>query len=223
MLCNLPVELQLRKLEILKNTISKNLGVNPVSFRAGRWALGNNVARAIHKLGFKIDTSVTPYTEWTKWHGVDYRNCTPRPYRFSSEKILKSNANGELLQVPATIAFLQKNHQLCGWLSRVVDTNVMKKIHARGILYRLNILNKVFLSPEIATGQSIIQLAKRMKNLGFDVLNLFFHSTTLLPGCSPFNNNPNEEKIFLQHIEKFLEYAASEGIESIMLKDLLRS
>ena len=222
MLCNLPEKLQHRKLSILKNTIYQNLGINSVSFRAGRWAFGSSVARAFHKLGFKVDTSVTPYTKWNEWYGVDYRNSTPRPYRFSSDNIFKPIENGELLQIPVSIGFFQKNYAICSLLTKFVETKAMKKIRLKGVLYRLKILNKAFLSPEISTGQEMINLAERMKCLGFDILNLFFHSTTLLPGCSPFNNNQAEEKLFLQHITKFLEYVENERIESILLKDTLR-
>lgn len=218
-LCNLPEELQYRKLKVLKNTICENLGIIPVSFRAGRWAFNNSVARSLYNLGFKIDTSVTPYTEWSEWHGMDYSNCTPYPYHFSFDNIFKPSENGELLQVPASIGFLQKNYARCNWLFKLTDSWIMKKVHLRGVLSRLKILNKVFLSPEMSTGQEMIDLAERMKSLGFPILNLFFHSTTLLPGCSPFVNNSEEKELFLQNITQFLEYVTNEGIESTLLKD----
>lgn len=222
MLCNLPEKIQYRKIEILKNIICENLEINPVSFRAGRWAFSNSVARSLYKLDFKVDTSVTPYTEWSEWYGVDYRKSTPHPYRFSLNNIFKPLKSGELLQVPVSIGFLQKNYARCNWLCRFADTGIMKKIHFRGVLSRLKILNKVFLSPEMSTGQEMINLAERMKSLGIDILNLFFHSTTLLRGCSPFNNSPEEERMFLQRITHFLEYVATERIETILLKDTQR-
>lgn len=219
MLCNLPKKLQYQKLKILKNTICENLGINPVSFRAGRWAFSNSVAKSLYNLGFKIDTSVTPYTEWSESHGVDYRNFTPHPYRFSFDNIFKPIKNGELLQVPVSIGFLQKNYARSNWLFKLTDAEIMKKIHLRGVLSRLKILNKVFLSPEVSTAQEMINLSERMKRLGFPILNLFFHSTTLLSGCSPFNNNPKENDLFLQHLRQFLKYTINDGIESFFLKD----
>jgi len=220
MLSNLHEDLQYRKIEVLKNTIYENLGIRPVSFRAGRWAFSNSVARSLYKLDFKVDTSVTPYTEWMDWHGMDYRNCTPHPYRFAINNIFKPLDNGELLQVPASIGFLQRNYSISNWLLRVFDSRMMKTIHFKGVLSRLKILNKIFLSPEMSTGKEMISLAKRMKRLGFPILNLFFHSTTLLSGCSPFNKNSEEEKLFTQNIIQFLEYATVEKINSIFLKDV---
>ena len=39
-----------------------------------------------------------------------------------------------------------------------------------------------------------------------------FHSTTLLPGKSPFVRNQQELELFLTNIEEFLLFAANEGM-----------
>ena len=50
MLCNLPGELQIRKIETLHDTIQERIGVTPTAFRSGRWGYSAAVARALVKL-----------------------------------------------------------------------------------------------------------------------------------------------------------------------------
>lgn len=220
MLCNLPEDLQYRKLAFLKKTICKNFGITPVSFRGGRWAFGSGTAKAIHKLGFKIDTSVTPYSSWAEWHGVDYSAMSPHPYRFSPDNIFKRVDNGELLQIPASIGFLQNDFDKCNRIQILLSNKIFRTTRLNVILGKLKIINKVALSPEISLGRSMIDLAKRIESLGINHLNLFFHSTSLIKGFSPFNNNDNESNNIINSLIMFMEYAQRSQIESILLKDV---
>lgn len=43
-----------------KNLIKKHIGINPISFRWGNWALNTDAVKALQKNGFKIDSSATP-------------------------------------------------------------------------------------------------------------------------------------------------------------------
>jgi hypothetical protein len=220
MLCNLPEHLQYRKLEFLKNAISKNFDISPVTFRAGRWAFGNGTAKIIHKLGFKIDSSVTAYTDWSKWHGVDYQNVGPSPYYFSLNNIFKKVKEGELLQVPASVGFLQRNFDICNTATRLLNRPFFKRCRIPGILQRLKILNKVALSPEASTSQNMIALAKRMQTLGFEYINMFFHSTSLMGGLSPYVTSKEGEVNFLKRIERFLSFSTRAGITSLTMSQV---
>ena len=64
MLCNLPATLQFEKLQRLHEAIQNNFETAPVAFRSGRWGFDAEVARNIVRLGYRIDTSMTPYTSW---------------------------------------------------------------------------------------------------------------------------------------------------------------
>lgn len=220
MLCNLPEDLQYRKLELLKKTICKNFGITPVSFRAGRWAFGSGTARAIHKLGFKIDTSVTAYTNWSDWHGADYRDIGPGSYRFSHANIAQEIEKGELFQVPATVGYLQRNFEVCNTISKMLDGPFLHRCHIKGILRRLGLLSKVDLSPETSTSQNMIALAERMQELGFEFINLFFHSTSLMHGLSPFVKSREDEIDFLRSLENFLSFSSIAGMVPLTLSQL---
>jgi hypothetical protein len=217
MLCNLPEELQYLKLKFLHEVICNNFGIVPVSFRAGRWGGGPAAARSISRLGYRVDSSVLSYVNWESYHGPDFSSCGPEPFRFYPDDILYKDNKGSLLQVPATVGFLQKNFKVCEWLMKKADTRNCRKFHLTGILSRIGLLNKVWLCPEFADTESMISLTRRMQENNYPCLNMHFHSTSLLAGLSPFVSTVKAEEQFLQKIRVFLRYTRAAGIEPLTL------
>lgn len=210
MLCNLPYSTVARKIAVLQNEIAQSLGVVPRSFRAGRWGFGPQVAAAIHELGFRIDTSVTPFIDWTVYAGPDYREAPFRSYQFDPAAVQSVAQNGCLLEVPATVGFLQRNFELC---RRVIRwRGVATRLHLRGILERTGIVNLRWLSPELSSGKDMLALVRTCLQRGCSELNMSFHSTTLLPGKSPFVKSQEDLDSFLASIEMVLKFAANEGL-----------
>lgn len=222
MLCNLPSDLQFRKLKYLHDTINNNLDVVPVSFRAGRWGYNQNVAKNLHKLGYKIDTSVTPFTDWREYHGPEFINLSPRPFRFSSEDIFHESEGGEMLEVPVTVGFLQRNFKLCNRILQLTGQRPINYLRITGVLYKLNIVNKVWLSPEGFDSKSMIRLAKSMMRNNFGIINMMFHSPALIHSLSPYVRTKDDEKKFIDRIREFLRFTNDAGIESIMLSESLQ-
>lgn len=222
MLSNLSLELQFRKLQLLHNVIIENFGIEPISFRTGRWGYSSDVAKNLCKLGYRVDTSISAYTNWTKYYGPDFSAMSPEPFRFSSDQIFKKLSDGEMLQIPATVGYLQKNFTICNMLTHFFKRAYLKKIRLLGILDKLNLINKVWLSPELSDSKQMISLTQRMIKNGYEIINLMFHSTTLKAGLTPFVKTREEEKRFLKNIKEFLAFARYSGIESIKLKDTLK-
>jgi hypothetical protein len=214
MLCNLPEELQHLKLAFLHDVICKNFGIVPVSFRAGRWGFGPTVARSLIRLGYSIDTTVTPYVSWNVFHGPDYSSFGNELFRFSAEGLSHKDEKGALLEVPATVGFIQSNFRFCHFLMKAAENRFAGKLHLIGLLDRIRLLNKVWLSPELADANSMIKLAKRMHKNDYPCVNMTFHSTSLLAGLSPFVRTVEMEKRFFQKIREFLEFVHISGWES---------
>ena len=219
MLCNLPDTLQYRKLISLHNTIKHNFGVNPVSFRAGRWGFSQEVAKNLVRLGYKIDTSVTPYTDWSMYCGPDYSNDSPQPYRMKWEDVSHNCFNHDLLEVPASVGYLQKNFSVCNRVLKFLRQKPLRRMRLTGLLYKLRLVNKVGLSPEVVDSREMILFAQRLMKNNYQVLNMFFHSPFLHSGLTPFVRTPADEKRFLKTIREFLVYARDSGIESIKLSE----
>jgi len=219
MLCNLPLDLQYRKLSCLDRTIQERLGTKPVSFRAGRWGYNQGVASNLKRLGYEVDTSITPYTSWTKDNGPDFSDMSPRSYPFNPESIRDIEPHGPLIEIPATIGYLQKNFATCSSISKTLGRRPMRYLRLNGILSRLRLITKVWLSPEVTDGEGMIRLAKRMWRNNYAVINMFFHSPSLKAGLSPFVKSPQEETQFLARIREFLKYAHDAGMEPATLSD----
>lgn len=217
MLCNLPSSLVLKKLTTLYEVIEKNFRVSPVSFRAGRLGFSSSVANALCKLGFQVDSSVSPYTDWREYGGPDFSDFPLYPYKFNPDNLKTPCSDGVLLELPVTIGFLQSNFTRCQKLSRFLEGYYGKKLRLKGILNKLRLLNKIWLSPETSSASDMIKLAQRLQRLNYSFLNLSFHSTSLMAGLGPFVRCKSDEKIFLDKIEKFLQYTAKNNMQSTTL------
>jgi hypothetical protein len=220
MLCNLPEDLVYRKLECLHEVISNNFDVLPVSFRAGRWGFGSSVARSIARLGYMVDSSVSPFVDWSIYHGPDFSAFPLRPYRFDLDDISTPLADGALLELPVTVGFLQGDFVRCQKWTRACETPIAKKFHLKGILNRVGLLENAWLSPEQSNAEIMIRLALRIKEMKLPCLNMSFHSTTLEAGLSPFVKNREDEMLFLRNIEKLLVHASKSDWTTVWLKEM---
>ncbi|NJD62440.1 MAG: hypothetical protein FIA93_06935 [Deltaproteobacteria bacterium] len=218
MLFRLDPELQYRKMVSLHAKIRENFGVEPVSFRTGRWGFDLTVARNIHRLGYKVDTSVSPYLNWETYHGPDFSGWTPEPREIPIGN--GAAPDKSLLEVPATIGYLQSNQELCDTVYNAISASRLRHFRLRGVLDRLNLLNKVWLSPEPDTSEKMIRLAATFGKMDFPVLNLFFHSPSLKHGLTHFTKTVEEEKELFDRVERFLAYADLSGIRSIGLSEV---
>ncbi len=110
MLCNLPSRLVLRKLTRLHQTMVINFGITPTSFRAGKWAFSQEVAKSLDTLGYTVDSSVTPLVDWWRDLGPNFSCVGPHPYHFSPDRYLDHRSTGSMLEVPTTIGYAQKTN-----------------------------------------------------------------------------------------------------------------
>lgn len=219
MMCNLDYELLIKKMNYLHKTIKNNFHINPVTFRAGRWAFSEEVARCLTELGYLVDTSMSPFIDWSDNYGPNFRGSSTRPFYFKANNIRAHDKNGELLEVPPTIGFYQSNFKLCDYVKNGISNSALSKLHLLGILERLNLLSFHWLSPELSSGKEMVKLSKRFVESGHHFLNMSFHSTSLLPGKTPFVKNERELMVFLDNIEMFLQYAVKNGFEFLPLSE----
>ncbi len=221
MLCNLPPGLQYNKIEYLHNAIRDNFGIEPISFRSGRWGYNEDVAKNIFKLGYKVDSSISPYTNWKAVHGPDFSKLSPEPYRFSVHNIYRKAANGDLLEIPATIGYRQRNFNVCNAINRRLHTMSLNKLRIPGLLKKLNIINKTLLSPESSTIDDMIKLTEAMIKNNYTLINMFFHSPSLKAGLTKFTRTKSDENEILNRIEGFLIFSKERGFNSIKLSEYI--
>lgn len=219
MLCNLPEDLQFKKIDTLHHEITRNFGKEPTSFRAGRWGFGESTARCLMRLSYKIDSSIIAFQNWDVYGGPDYSNVFPGAFSWEWKNEPVAAPYQELLEIPATAGYKQGNFALCEKLWKALDNQYAQKLHLKGILARLGALNKIWLSPETSNSSQMMMLTKTLMNEGYSTLNMFFHSTALKAGLSTFVKTQDDEARFLRSIEEYLVFARDAGIESITLSE----
>ena len=165
---------------------------------------------------------MTPYTDWTSYYGPDFTNIGPGPFRMSSDLISAKTSNGHIMELPATVGFLQGNFQFCNFVLKNIKRRPFKYLRLVGVLSKLHVVNKVWLSPEVSDGETMIKLAKRLIKNNYPFLNMVFHSSTLKAGLTPFVQTDDDERRFFQHIKEFLVFIRDAKIESIKLSDILK-
>ena len=222
MLCNLPTTLQFEKLHCLHETIQHTFDISPIAFRCGRWGIDAEVARHLVRLGYRIDTSVTPYMSWTHKCGPDFSSVSPRPYLILQESSADQHQKNVLAEIPVTIGYLHGEFQACEKIAQRLGKGSWRRLKLGGLLSKFHVLRKVWLSPEMETPARMIQLVRQMRMQGYEVLNLVFHSSALMAGCGPFIRTVADEHLFLNKLKMLLNLAKNEGVVFISLSEAAR-
>lgn len=176
---NLPRQLEYDKLRLLTETIADAFGRQPLAFKAGRYGLGPHTAESIASLGYEIDASVVPYSAFTEDGGPDFRTFDEHPFWFQAGR-------RELLELPVTTGY-------CGWLRHVgprlydlAQRRWARRLRLGGVLARSRALERVRLSPEVASGAEMRRLTEALLAGGCQVFSLTYHSPSMMPGHTPY-------------------------------------
>ena len=219
MLCNLPPRLQARKIRTLHEAIQNELGYNPRSFRSGRWGYSPAVAETLLELGYEVDTSVVAHTDWNSCFGPDFSMIPPVPFRFDPPDIYQPVERGALLEIPASVEFLQRHSKECNAVFEGIRRSPLRHLALLGLLDKLRMLNKVALTPELSTAHLMVRLIGSMRSKGYRVATMWFHSSTLMPGLTPYVRSEEDAERFLGRIRSFLSGMRDQGIEAMTLSD----
>jgi hypothetical protein len=215
---HLPASLQFRKLSALHDAIRANYGVAPTSYRSGRWALSDDVVRNLVRLGYRVDSSISAGCDWRAYLGPDYSNVSHEPFMY---RVGNAPGTGEgcLLEVPATGDFVQSPGTFVRSAYRAIG-NAPQGKRMLALLARARVLNHVVLSPELSDANRMIRLARALRSRGAKVLNMYFHSPTLMPAATPFVKTETDAVAFVERIGRFLDFARSAGVRPVTLSEL---
>ncbi len=216
---HLPAALQYRKLQVLRDTIAARFGIRPTSYRSGKWGFSDDVARNLVRLGYTVDSSISPTWDWSPFGGHDFSSHLHEPfvYRLGPSA---GEAGGSLLEVPASIGFLQGRQALANSCFWSIKRRLPLGGRVAGLLSRLGVLNQVCVSPETHDAPRMIRLSRTLLDGGARVINMFFHSPSLLAGCSPFVKTEGEVDRFIARIDAVLAFAQSAGLRFATLSEL---
>lgn len=201
---NLPAWLQAEKLSQLTEAIVSTFGIRPISYRAGRYGVGDEIAWILNDLGYRVDMSVLPGIDLRRRHGPDFRQAPDCPYWFGPNKTM--------LEIPMTAACvgligsvgLPKglDIQLYDRLSR---PNYLKA-HVPGVFARCGLLERIVLTPEGTSAAELLRLTRSNLARGRRVFVMSYHSSSLLPGSTHYVRSADDLSRFLGTIEAYLRF-----------------
>jgi hypothetical protein len=227
-MCNLPEPVQREKLVWLTDAIHQRFGRRPTSFRAGRYGLDIAGARILRDLGYLVDSSVIPFTDYSSEGGPDFGSAPHTPYYidFGAEKedrnLLCMAPEGpfrqkvpvpfscSLLEVPVSVGFSRPGFARAHRLLRAAQRPWLRRFRSVGILDRLNVARRIKLSPEQSDVPRMKQLVDAYLAQGAPAMVLMFHSTSLLPGLSPYVKTEDDLKAFYRRVDETFAYCLRE-------------
>ncbi len=206
MMKNLPADLQLAKLRTLTDLLENNLGTRPRSFRAGRYGLGRESVAALLECGYTVDSSVTPYIDWTEYdNGSDYEGAPNHWYRISRGGDLRiPNPDGDLIEIPSSSGYTRRPFDSWHSVSTLMDRKLIRTLRVRGLAARTGCFKKLHLTPETETVANMIRLAKRLIEDGTEHVEISWHSPTLMAGLNDFASDANGVEKLYSKIEEFV-------------------
>jgi hypothetical protein len=211
MMATLPLDANRGKVAEITRRIESELGVRPRSFRAGRWGFGPTVAAALAAEGYRIDASVSPFVDWTPDGGPDFLEAPFRPYRFHPERPLEPDPGGPMVEIPTTVGYLKGDPRRMARFRRSLERSFLARLKVVGLLGVSGVIQRRWLSPEHSSARDMIRLCAACLRSGQRVLDLTFHSCTLLPGATPFVRDDADRARFFRRIEDVLRFAGESG------------
>jgi hypothetical protein len=203
------------KMRTLGDVLRDRLGVTPVSYRAGRWGFTGAHAPLLERLGYVVDTTVTPGVSWESTPGrpggrggTSYAGAPRVPYRLSARDITRPASTG-LVEVPVSIEWSRRLPPVLeSWMDRIVRVHSIARV-----LRRTNLLRAVWLRPYPRYSEDDLRaLCDRLHERRRPVWNVMFHSSEATEGTSPYSRDKAELEVFYRKLGVILERARELGV-----------
>jgi len=206
MMKNLPGPLQEAKLVRLTEALERAFGTRPRSFRAGRLGVGPETIDALVATDYEIDSSVAPFLDWrTLDDGPNFVGAPIAPYRLEGgADVCSPVPRGRILEVPISAGYTRRPMALWDPIHRALETVSVGGRALSGVLSRTGIVRKVMMSPEIDATPDLLRLCRALIRAGAPHIQLTFHSSTLVPGLSPFTPTAADVESLLEGLRTFV-------------------
>jgi hypothetical protein len=207
MLKNLPASLQHAKLAHLTAVHAEAFDSVPNAFRAGRWGMGPDAMRSLAALGYGIDSSVTPFTDWRSIDdGPDFVGAPLGAYRHDGGGDLRTPVpNGPVLEIPASFGYNRAPFHVWHKVHAALMRGWSRRLRLPGVCHHTGILRKLTLSPETDSVRDMLTLSRLLIEHGARYLHPFWHSPSACPGLSPFVATRADADRFPASIARYFE------------------
>jgi hypothetical protein len=201
-------EVERQKLKNLTDLFESAIGRRPQSFRAGRFALGRRSLTFLEELGYRVDSSVTPFrtNEFEGGLSSNYWGAPLAPYHPSADDPRREGSM-RLLEVPVTILAPALARWPAFLLRRLSDRAV------KGAAMRMVLggpIEKMWVRPLRGTGEQLAAWADAViaswDPASNPVINVMFHSVEVIAAASPYTQTEVEVKGLLDGLGHLFEH-----------------
>lgn len=219
----LPEDLLFNKLRYLTDQIGTAFGKRPTAFRSGRYGFNESVARALMMNDYLVDSSVTPYIDWSSNKGIpgqkggpDFIRHRPAPYTYTYH-------GSSLLEIPVTILPtrfpLNKDNRLSGFFFNNVNKNFVLR-SLRSMFFKFQPL---WLRPyPWMTLQLLDEVIREANIQKLPYIVMMFHSSELMPNCSIYRTDSDAIEKLYELLDGFFALLTYYGIHSVSLTEAAR-
>ena len=221
-LCNLPAELQREKLTHLTELIEKAFGHRPTSFRAGRYGLDHVGFAILADLGYVVDSSVIPFTDYSAQHGPDFSRAPHLPYYPGANELCETSERGDLLEVPVTVGFNRVDYSSASRLRNFAMRPLPRRLRMVGIFDRLGIVQRIKLSPEQTDAARMQRLIAVLCEQRAPCVVLMLHSSSLTVGTSPYARTEEMLDRLFERLDSVFSYCCERDMRSATLTEFAK-
>lgn len=203
---NLPWEVAKAKLDSTLDAFAA-AGLRPASFRGGRYSTSPEIQHHLRSRGVLADASVLPFTTWADDGAPDFRDRDPLPVRHVTPA-------GALWELPLTFGYTRRPFARWHRILTAAGRGLWKPLRAVGLMDRLGLVRKAWLNLENPAypdpaGFVPVVAAERLPFACFTL-----HSSSLLPGGSPYCRTQADVDGLLARTEQCLSAASAAGWRS---------
>jgi hypothetical protein len=200
-----PPDVEDAKLSWLTATFRACFGRAPTSFRAGRFGVGPSTMGILERLGYAVDSSVTPFVDWSGVsRGLSFAGSPAQPYHPDRSDPARRGSS-PVLEVPVTIR--------PSALARVPLLG--KRVEARWLRPTRNDAREL-----VAVARDAIEDARRARPAAPVVLNAMLHNVEVVAGTSPYAATDAHARQIVDRLAGLLDFARSAGIAFARLSDV---
>lgn len=208
------------KIITLTEQITNAVDKQPTSFRAGRYGFNRVCANILKRLGYVVDSSVTPMQSWENHPGLPNVGGGPDFSSFSVKPYLIVTKDKEfLLEIPITIVvtnyFLRQFPSLLRYYQKLEGI-------LSGSFFRLNCLapQPLWLRPlPKITLNHLLSVWREARRLSLPAIVMMFHSSELMPGASPYRPTKESVSQLLDLLAEFFSIMRKNDGQSTTLTD----
>jgi hypothetical protein len=199
--------LEERMLRFTCDTLRRVFGVQPRSYRGGRWSFNQDTVRSLLNTGIVIDSTVTPGRTWQDashplLDGPDFRESPRHPFYHRNDSDGPNVGTEEVLEVPVGAGFVSP-----GWFG--AGNGLVARARRRLNVHLGRPQGWLWLRPSSMSRPQLRACMETMRRDNVKVWVSMIHTSEIIP-CSKLPTE-TEVKAFVQRCQQLIEDAVAMG------------